>query len=387
MSLDGSLLYRMKETHQFSYWEKTEWLSPPDLLIVGGGITGSSAALFYKEAFPEHDVLLVDRGFAPNGASTRNAGFACIGSISEHLADIKTAGEETVFNRIERRWKGLQLLRETVGDIAMDYRHTGGFEIFTEEERFLICREQIPEMNKKMVAKIGLKEVYSETECNGYPAIKNRVEGAINSGKLIRTLHKKIADLGVRIWWNSPVKRADEEGVLFENGLQLFPKKTVLAVNGFHSRLAKSVVEPARGYIFVTKPLEEMSWKGTFHYNEGYVYFRDVGDGRLLLGGGRNVDKEGETTHQFGTNEKIRSYLIDFASKTLKLHDNWEIEMEWSGIMGMTPDKEPVIEESRPGIWSAAGLSGMGIAIGMQVARELVQKMKQEFPADIADNR
>lgn len=376
MSRDGNQLCRMKKTHQFSYWEKTEWLTPPDLLIVGGGITGSSVALFYKEAFPERDVLLVDRGFAPNGASTRNAGFACIGSISEHLADINVAGEETVFNRIERRWEGLQLLRKTVGDNPMDYQHTGGFEIFPKEERFITCRGQIPEMNRKLEAKIGLKEVYSETECNGYPAIKNRVEGAINSGKLIRSLHKKIADLGVRIWWNSPVKRADEAGVIFENSLELKPRNTVLAVNGFHSVLSKSTVKPARGYIFVTKPLEEMPWKGTFHYNEGYVYFRDVGENRLLLGGGRNMDKEGETTNQFGTNEKIRNYLIDFASKTLKLQKGWEIEMEWSGIMGMTPDKEPVVEESRPGVWSAAGLSGMGIAIGMEVARELVQKMK-----------
>lgn len=367
----------MKQSHQFSYWEKTEWLKPPDLLIVGGGITGSSAALFYKQQFPDHDVLLVDRGFAPNGASTRNAGFACIGSVSEHLADMDIAGEETVFKRIERRWNGLQLLRQTMGDEAMDYRHTGGFEIFPEKERFIVCRDQISEMNRKMEGRTGLKEVYSETECSGYPAIKNRVEGAINSGKLMRSLHKKIAALGVRIWWNSTVKRADSEGVLFENGLVLNPKKTLLAVNGFQSTFSESTIQPARGYIFVTKPLEKMPWHGTFHYNEGYVYFRDVGRNRLLLGGGRNVDKEGETTHRFGTNEKIRDYLVDFASNTLKLQKGWEIDTEWSGIMGMTPDKEPVIEEFEPGIWSVAGLSGMGIAIGMEVARELVLRIQQ----------
>jgi len=366
----------MKYPHQFSYWEKTEWFTPPDLLIVGGGITGSSVALLYKETYPDHDVLLVDRGFAPNGASTRNAGFACIGSISEHLADINLAGEKTVFNRIKRRWAGLQLLRKTMGDDSINYQHTGGFEIFPEEERFNTCRKQILVMNQKLEEKLGLRGVYSETECNGVPAIKNRVEGTINSGKLIRSLHKKIAELGVRIWWNSPVKRADEKRVLFENGLELTPKKMVLAVNGFHSTLFNSSVQPARGYIFVTKPLDEMPWKGTFHYNEGYVYFRDVGDNQLLLGGGRNVDKEGETTNQFGTNEKIRSYLVDFATSTLNLNTDWEIEMEWSGIMGMTPDKEPVIEETVPGVWSAAGLSGMGIAIGMEVARELVHKMK-----------
>jgi glycine/D-amino acid oxidase-like deaminating enzyme len=367
----------MKNIHQFSYWEKTEWLKPPDLLIVGGGITGSSVAMFYKQAYPDHDVLIVDRGFAPNGASTRNAGFACIGSISEHLADIKVAGEETVFNRIERRWRGLRLLRKTMGDSSMGYQHTGGFEIFPDKKRFDNCREQISVMNRKMEEKLGLKEVYSVTECNGLPAIKNRVEGAINSGKLIRSLHNKIADLGVRIWWNSPVQKVDRDGIYFESGLTLKSRKTAITVNGFESTLLNSRVQPARGYIFVTKPMIDMPWKGTFHYDEGYVYFRDVGDHQLLLGGGRNVDKEGETTHRFGTNEKIRDYLIDFATNTLNLPHGWEIDMEWSGIMGMTLDKEPVIEESMPGVWSAAGLSGMGIAIGMEVARELVQRIKQ----------
>lgn len=359
----------------FSYWEQKEWLKPPDLLVVGAGIVGASVALFYKQMYPDKDVLVVDRGFAPRGASTRNAGFSCIGSISEHLSDISISGEKTVFDRIKRRWEGLHLLRETIGDHNMDYHQTGGIEIFTDPELFDSSSSRISEFNEKLEKILGVSNVYSTSSKHGYPAITNRLDGAINSGKLIRNLHQKLSEQNIRIWWNCPVRKVESQKVTFLNGFQFPAENIVLAVNGFHSTLVNSSVKPARGFIFVTKPIQNLQWKGTFNYNEGYVYFRDVGDNKLLLGGGRNADKEGETTSEFGVNPTIKEYLIHFANDVLHLPKNWEIEMEWSGIMGMTPDKEPIIEETYSTVWSVAGLSGMGIAIGLKVAKELIDKM------------
>lgn len=358
-----------------SFWEREEWFRPPDLLIVGAGIVAASAALFYKEKYPRHEVIILDKGLAPEGASTRNAGFACIGSVSEHLADIESTGEETVLNRIERRWNGLQLLRKTLGDEAIEYLNTGGYEIFTDIEKFEKCRDNIPFLNRELENRIGVKNVYSEKLFRGYHAINNRVEGAINSGKLMRTIHEKLAEKGVRVWWNCRVTSVSGKTVVLDNGAQIDAGNIVLAVNGFIPRLADIPVKPARGYVFVTKPIPGMPWKGTFHYDEGFVYFRNIEE-RLLLGGGRNIASEEETTDEFGVNEKIKEYLVHFANHVLKLPDSWEIDMEWSGIMGMSENKEPVIKEIEPGVWTAVGLSGMGIAIGMQVAKDLVKKIE-----------
>lgn len=362
---------------EFSFWEREEWLKSPDLFIVGAGIVGASVALFYKEQFPEHDVVVADRGFAPYGASTRNAGFACIGSISEHLADIGKAGEEIVFKRIERRWNGLQLLRKTAGDENMDYLHTGGFEIFTDEGKFDRSKSQIERMNQVLKNRIGVEEVYSSTIFEGYPAIKNRVEGAINSGKLMRNLHEKLMKAGVRVWWNCPVTDVNSNRVVLNDSFDIQPKKTVLAVNGFVSKLADIPVKPARGFVFITKPIPGFKWKAIFHFNEGYVYFRNVGD-RLLLGGGRDQAIEEEASDEFRTNPKIKNYLIEFAENVLKVPPGWEIDMEWSGVMGMTENKEPIIKEIEPNVWAAVGLSGMGIAIGMQVAKDTVLVLSRE---------
>ena len=369
-----------KIMNQLSYWEREEWFKPADLIIVGAGIVGASAALFYKEIYPDHEVVIVERGSSPMGASTRNAGFSCIGSISEHLADIELTGVDTVLKRIQRRWNGLKLLKTTMGEEAIGYEPTGGYEIFYEDQLFQKCRSEIDSLNRRMEETLGEKEVYSETIYEGVPAILNRLDGSINSGKLMRSLHQKISKLGVRTLWNSEVSAVEEGLVRLRNGNELRADKIALTVNGFISDLSDLNVLPARGYVFVTQPIDELRWKGTFNYNEGYVYFRNI-ENRLLLGGGRDVAKDEETTSEFGVNPVIREYLISFANEKLKLPKGWEIDLEWSGIMGVTPDKEPIIREVKPDIWAAAGLSGMGIAIGMQVAKDLVLfSLKQKEP-------
>jgi len=358
------------EMSNHSYWEREEWLKSPDLLIIGGGIVGASTALFYKKQFPSHDILIAERGQFPTGASTRNAGFACIGSISEHLADMETASEETVLDRIERRWKGLKLLRQTMGDDSISYVHTGGYEIFTNGDDFERCSKQIEYFNRVLKERLNIDRVYNSLTYSGYPAIYNSVEGALNSGLLMRSLHSRLAREGVRTLWNSEALNVDSGEVTFRSGLKMNSEKIVVATNGFTSHLTETKVEPARGYIFTTKPIANLAWRGTFHFHEGYVYFRNIGD-RLLLGGARHVALQDERTDQFGINKKIRDWLIQFANETLKLPEDWEIDQEWSGIMGFTENKEPVVKKVKNGVWIAAGLSGMGIAIGMEVGRKM----------------
>ena len=75
--------------------------------------------------------------------------------------------------------------------------------------------------------------------------------------------------------------------------------------------------------------------------------------------GARHVDFSGETTTQFGVNTEIKAFLLKYMKEILVI-DPSEIEFEWSGIMGFTPDKNPVIRTELSGnIALAVGLSGM----------------------------
>jgi hypothetical protein len=57
---------------------------------------------------------------------------------------------------------------------------------------------------------------------------------------------------------------------------------------------------------FNTEPIDNLDVRGTFHLDCGYYYFRNIGD-RILLGGGRNLDFETETTTEFAQTEIIQN--------------------------------------------------------------------------------
>lgn len=356
--------------NQSSFWEQDSFLKPYDLVIIGAGIVGLSSALFYTQNHPQARIAVLERGFLPQGASTRNAGFACVGSIGEHIADMKKDTEENIKKRIVRRYEGLELLKSILGEKEIGYEHCGGYEFFRSQNSFQKFAREIDRFNRWMRELIGEDEVYSADELEGYPVIHNRLEGALHPGKMMQQLAYKVSETGVEIKWNSPVDKINREGeVHMIDGTVLKSEQILVAANGFVRRLIPDLaIKPARGLVIVTDEQKNMPWKGIFHHDKGYIYFRNVGN-RLLIGGARNLDKENEETDRFGTNEKIRKHLVQFTSDVLKLKEDWKVAHEWSGIMGFSSTKTPIIKRIDEHRFVAAGLSGMGIAIGMEVGR------------------
>lgn len=355
-----------------SFWEDTLYKQQVDLLVIGAGITGQSAAHFYKLANPGARVLVLDRGIFPAGASTRNAGFACIGSIGEFLADLEIDSEEKLKNRIRERYEGLQLLRKTLGDTYIDFEHCGGFELFTDPKELQVAEAQINRFNEWMVELIGEKDVFKNRMYRGRSCIFNRVEGMLHPGKMMKRLYELNVQAGIEYRWSSLVSELDVENnaAVTAGGLEVHADGMVIATNAFTEQLLPGYsIEPGRGYVFVTNELNSAEWKGTFHFNKGYVYFRNLGAKRVLLGGGRNIDRENETTPDFGFNASIKNYLIEFADEVLGLPPNWQIEREWSGIMGFTASKSADMEQIGKNCVLAAGLSGMGVALGMKLGK------------------
>ncbi len=127
---------------------------------------------------------------------------------------------------------------------------------------------------------------------------------------------------------------------------------------------------PGRGQVIVTKPLTNLKLKGSFHADEGYYYFRSLGD-RVLLGGGRNLDFEGERTTSHQTTEHIQSVLENMLRTViLPNHPDLEIEHRWAGTMAFTTTKQPYVGNVSPRCVVAFGCNGMGVAISSNVARE-----------------
>lgn len=69
-----------------SYWEQKNFFRY-ELIVIGSGFTGLSTAINFKKKNPKARVLILEKGVFPTGASTKNAGFACFGSLTEILDD------------------------------------------------------------------------------------------------------------------------------------------------------------------------------------------------------------------------------------------------------------------------------------------------------------
>ena len=363
-----------------SYWESELYDQKYDLIVVGAGLTGQSAAHFYKKNNPAKKVLVIDRGFFPIGASTRNAGFACFGSPTEHMADMKIEEEAKIIDRIRRRLNGLNLLRTTLGDENIEFRKRGAYEIFTDKGVYDEAVDHLPVFNRWLRKAAEMNEdVYEATEHNGFKAISIKYEGCLHPGKMMRTLYQKNLDLGIEFRWEAVVQKLDTHNkiIILNNDIAFQAEKIVIATNSFTKKLLPEIeIKPGRGFVFVTKPIENLKWKGTYHFDAGFYYFRGVGQNRFLLGGARSLDIDIETTMEFGTNDKIKDHLLEFANNVLKLPEGWEIEREWSGIMGFTPTKSPIMNALSDDVVLVAGLSGMGVALGMQLGKEAVTEIE-----------
>lgn len=367
-----------------SFWEREHVLGKIDVCVVGSGIVGLCSAIHLKRLQPRLKVVVIDRGFLPYGASTRNAGFACFGSLSELLDDMKNESEAEVFSRVSRRWLGLQKLRNLLGDDAIGFEQHGGYELFSDSDDAIweSCQSEMQQVNRIMADITGHPETYTIqnhlTESFGFKGVKaiigNPLEGQIDTGQMMMSLMRKASETGVIMLHGLNIDKIEDHAQHCEihcsNGLLLKPEKTLIATNGFAKSFLPDVdLEPARAQVLVTSPLPDLKFKGIFHYDLGYYYFRNVGN-RILFGGARNLDFEGEHTTTFGVTDKIQNRLETLLREVIIPDTDFTVEMRWSGIMGMGPSKSPIIKKSGNRIYCAVRMGGMGVAIGALVGEQ-----------------
>lgn len=363
-----------------SYWEIKSWLSQIDFCIIGSGIVGLSCALDLKKRFPESKILILEKGVLPQGASTKNAGFACFGSLSELLDDLNSHSEDEVFHLVKKRSDGLKLLRQTLGDKVLKYKQLGGYELFSEmdNELFEQCLSKKEQINKllKPIFKdsvFSLKDnIFNFKRIRGQ-YIFNQFEGQLDSGRMMEALLQKVLSNGIKILNSIEVKGFSEMSESVKVETNLFPlstSKLIIATNGFASQLINKPVKPARAQVLITKPIENLHIKGTFHLDRGYYYFRNI-DNRILLGGGRHLDFKGEETTALDQTKPIQDTL-ETLLKTIVLPDiDYEVEHRWSGIMGIGNQKKAIVQQLSTNVYCGVRLGGMGVAIGSTIGQEL----------------
>ena len=370
----------MLRIDQLSYWERTTYFEGQDVVIVGAGIVGLTTAIAIKNKYPLWKIVILEKGYLPSGASTKNAGFACFGSPSELIDDLKSNSENQVWETFDLRYQGLKTLFQLIDPQKIDYQACGSYDLIKSNEE---------EINPDLIAylnteskKITKKEETFTTENKpgkkfGFNGIScayfNSLEGSINTGKLIEQLHQKAIEAGISILFGIECQKFEsaKDGVSIKLSIgEMKADRLIICSNGFASQLVNEDVIPARAQVLITKPIPTLALNSTFHMDKGYYYFRSVNN-RILLGGGRNLDVNGETTTELQTTEHIQIALRNILDEIIMPYQNIEIDYAWSGIMGIGASKQPIVKKIEDRVYLGVRMGGMGVAIGAAVGKQL----------------
>jgi len=370
-----------------SYWEACSLLQY-DAIIIGSGIVGLHTAIELKERYPDREILVLERSLLPFGASTRNAGFACMGSFTELLDDLQHLDEAGMTALFLKRKAGLELLRKRLGDAAIGYRENGSYELITPSELPLL--DKLTQINRLLHDATG-REPFRRADERiadfGFNAeqigaiIENTMEGELHTGQMMRSLIRFALKLGIEIKTGAVAVTFHEtekevtvtvtdavrgETIALQCG-QLF-----ICTNAFTRQLLPGAdLQPGRGQVLITSPVEGLPFKGIFHFDKGYYYFREI-DGRVLLGGGRNLDFEKETTTSPDLNEALQAHLESLLRTLILPGRSFTIERRWAGIMAFGNTKQPIVSSFGQRVYGAFRMGGMGVALGAATAKDLV---------------
>ncbi len=378
----------MLQFKDLSFWEKVSVTEGIDFLVIGGGIVGIACAISLREKHPNARIVLLERGYLPTGASTKNAGFACFGSVTELADDLSKIDPKTVWDTVDLRWRGLKRLQERFDPKVLELKIRGSWDLLHNSQagEKQTYSDQLAYFNEEIKRITGQDNCYSEDVNTiheiGFQQINtayfNRLEGELNTGNLLLQSNLLLAQNKITCLYGIEVKALEshQHGVSLETNFGLIQAaKVAITVNGFAKELLKDErIQPARAQVLVTSPIEGFELPGTFHYDKGYYYFRGIGN-RILLGGGRNLDFSGETTTQFATTEQIQGALHKLLKEVIIPGKPHTIDYFWSGIMGVGNEKKPLIERFSQHVGIGVRMGGMGVAIGSLVGEQLAELM------------
>lgn len=369
---------------QPSFWEQDAMLDA-DFIVIGAGLVGLQTALELRARQPHATIRVLERGVVPSGASTRNAGFACFGSLTELLHDFDTMGTDAAVDLVARRWRGLLRLRARLGDAAIGYEGLGGFELLREAD--LPALQRLEEVNACLEPLFG-QAVFSVDDTArrrcGFGAevralVGNALEGQLHSGRLVRALIRLAARHDIQLHTGVTVDAMDEGdgAVRVHAGAPLHTEfraaRVAVCINGFMAELLPGCgIAPGRGQVLLTEPVAGLAWRGSYHMERGFYYFRNVGE-RVLLGGARHLHMQEEATTELALTDAVQHRLESLLRDVILPGRTPRIAQRWSGIMGFTIDKQPVVQRVSERVAIGFGCNGMGVALSADVADRTAQ--------------
>ncbi|MGE5357224.1 MAG: NAD(P)/FAD-dependent oxidoreductase [Deltaproteobacteria bacterium] len=375
-----------------------------DVVVIGGGYTGLSAAYHIKKSNPALNVVIFEAKRIGNGASGRNGALVLAQTYSEGgfvMGDHKKHHRE-IYDITVASMKRIKALTESSG-IDPGYVLNGQCLGIFNPDNIESSKEYV-EAAKNLGMPIEYWEKEKAISMLGSPGLKGAVYdpngGTVNPAKLVAALKKLAEDAGVVIYENSPVWGFTEGEtitlpvVVKDKKYQVKAKNIVIAANAYASKtlgFLEDDIEPSHTQVSVTEPLTEeqylkAGWKNQIAwYDDQYAgtdadatfHMVMTSDRRIVIGGGSVEYNEDEGLLYPGDLKKIEEQIAHRIAELYPALKGIKIEKTWDGIIAETKSKSERIGKTgkNRNIYYALGYNGgQGVNVAFLFG-ELVSKL------------
>ncbi len=368
-----------------------------DVAILGGGLTGAAAAWYLRERGVQ--AAVVDRGPLAAGATGRNAGFLLAGTSQCYAMAVRSHGRE----RARRLW---EISRDNHGLVSglieaerIDclYARRGSYTL-------ALSGNEAEALGKsaRLLADDGLRaEFLDDTEVGrlfpgaGFKAgLFHPEDGEIHPVRFVRGLAAAAERRGARFFENSAVTAvehgADRVALVTPAG-RLEASMLLLASNAWTPLLHaffEGTIVGVRGQMLATEPCPRRILPAPVYADFGFEYFRQLPDGRLLVGGGRRAALDAELSYAERPTDPVQAAIETFFFSCFPEARSLKITHRWAGIMGFSCDELPSVGPV-PGtanVYAAAGYHGHGLAFAVasaQAVAEMMTRGRSTLPDDL----
>jgi glycine/D-amino acid oxidase-like deaminating enzyme len=344
-----------------------------DVAIVGGGLTGLSAALYL--ARKGLAVSIFENNTAGSGASTRNAGMTLAGLKLSPQALIGRYGKAQAIRLYRTSLAAIEFTERLIHQegIECEFLRCGAlWAAYAQRHRreFDAVRQLLNETFNHETCTVDGRAMQAELDSPYYcGGLVDPLSAGVHPAKLIHGLLKSALTAGVRIFEHTPVTAVTGGSghcQLKTSRGMVRAEKVIAATNGYSPSFFKFLrrrVIPIGSYIIVTEPLPpdiapQLIPQGRMVFDTKHLlyYFRMVGGNRLLFGGRVSFGQMDDRSAA----EKLQQEMHQVFPQLKP----FQTEFYWSGNVCFTFDQMPHLGQDN-GIYYALGYCGHGVAMSI----------------------